>query len=109
MSEYIVPIITVLFSTISSIVASYLIFKPQSMRVPSQNAQDDMTTAKIALEISETSIAKQQEMQKQIDSLTSILKSTHYKVTVVFSLGEKPSVVSAAIEAVKPPQSSHVM
>ncbi len=77
--------------------------------MPSQNAQDDMTTAKIALEISETSVAKQQEMQKRIDSLETILKSTHYKVTVVFALGEKPSVVSASIEAVRPPANPQIM
>lgn len=83
----------------ASILGSWLVFRAQMKRIPSQNARDDMDTAKIALEISEASTKRQLELEKKVESLEGILKTRYYKVTVVFSLGEIPKIESASVEA----------
>lgn len=100
MSDLVVAaILTVTGSFLASIVGSFLVFRVNNKRVPSQNARDDMDTAKIALEISEKATAKQLELVQEVESLKQILKTRHYKVTVVFSLGEIPKIESASVEA----------
>ena len=101
MSEtFIASLVTIALSTAASIFASILVFKANAKRAPSQNMRDDMETARIALEISETSTTKQLELAKRIHKLEKILEGRYYKVTVIFSLGEKPTVNQATIEAI---------
>lgn len=108
MSENIIlAIITVLGSGILSVVGSFLVYQAQAKRIPSQNFRDDMDTAKIALEISEKSTAKQLELEKKVETLEGILKNRHYKVTVIFSLGETPRVEQASIEAIPAVTQNH--
>lgn len=101
MNEYIVQILTVVLSALGSAFAAWLVYRSQAERTPSQNFRDDMDTARIALEISEKSTAKQLELEKKVTTLEGILKNRHYKVTVVFSLGETPRVEEASIEAIQ--------
>lgn len=102
-NEIIVPILTVLGSLLASLIGSWFVFRVQIRRIPSQNALDDVGTAKIALEISETTTRQNLELRKEIESLKDILKNKHYRVEVVFSLGEKPNIEKASIEALKKP------
>lgn len=101
MNEYVVPLLTIVLSALVSAFASWLVYRGQAERTPSQNARDDMDTARIALEISEKSTAKQLELEKKVSTLEGILKNRHYKVTVIFSLGETPRVEEASIEAIE--------
>lgn len=103
-SPYLVPILTIAGSLIASLIGSWLVFRAQMSRIPYQNAHDDVGTAKIALEISETATKQNLELQKEIESLKRILKKKHYRVEVVFSLGETPKVEKASIEAIVPTQ-----
>lgn len=96
-----IALITVLGSGLFGIVGAYMVYKAQMRRAPSQNFRDDMDTARIALEISEKSTAKQLELEKKVETLEGILKNRHYKVTVIFSLGETPRIEEASIEALQ--------
>lgn len=98
--DIIVPVVTVIISAIVSILGTWAMFYNQKSRNKSQNFHDDMDTAKNALEIAERATAKNLELEKRIEALTNILKDKHYKVTVIFSLGETPRIESASIEAV---------
>lgn len=99
--DLVIPIVTVIFSTLASLLGTWAIFYNQKSRNRSQNFHDDMDTAKNALEIAERATAKQLELERKVEALTSILKDKHYKVTVIFSLGETPKIESATIEAVQ--------
>lgn len=101
MPEYIQYIVPVIISSLAGILASWLTARSRNNRVGSQNSLDDMNTAKIALEISENSTKKQLEMEREIKTLNDILKNNHYRVTVVFRLGEVPNVESTTIESLQ--------
>lgn len=101
MNDYVIPFLTILFSTVGSAFAAWMVYRGQAERTPSQNFKDDMDTARIALEISEKSTAKQLELEKKVEKLEGILSNRRYKVTVVFSLGATPRIEEASIEAIQ--------
>jgi hypothetical protein len=103
MSPELLTLTGIILSGVFSFAAAYLVFRIQSRRVGPQNRKDDVEAAQVALEIAEKATMRQLALEDQISELTQILKSTHYKVTVVFSLGETPKVEMASIEAVKKP------
>lgn len=80
---------------------SWYVNRWQIGRSNSQNKKDDMDTARIALEISEQATSKQLELTKKVDTLEKILQNQHYKVVVVFSLGDNPRIESASVEALQ--------
>lgn len=98
--EVAIPIATIVANLLITIIGSWLMFRAQISRTPSQNARDDMDTAKIALEISEKATLKQLELTQEVNNLKKILKNQHYKVVVIFSLGEIPRIESASVEAI---------
>lgn len=100
-NPYVLAVITGVLAVLGSSIAAYFVFKAQIKRIGSQNGLDDVNTAKIALEISEKSLAKQKEQESEIQSLKNILKNRHYRATINFTLGETPQVISATIEAVE--------
>ena len=75
--------------------------KQQSERMKSQNARDDIDTARIALEISERATSEQLKLTQEVATLKKILQNQHYKVVVVFTLGESPRIESASVEALQ--------
>jgi len=106
MITYIWVAIIGLFATvIAAIIAGYYAVKGIEKRSGSQNFRDDMETARIALEISEKSTAKQLELEIEVASLKKILKNNHYKITTVtiFSLAEQPKIekVTSTIEVME--------
>lgn len=101
MSLELLTITGIIISGIFSFAAAYLVFRVQSRRIGPQNRKDDIDAARVALEIAEKSTARQLALENKVFELTQILKNTHYKVTVVFSLGETPKVEMASIEAIK--------
>lgn len=100
MSPEILTLLGILISSGISFLTAYLLFRVQNKRVGPQNFKDGMEAAKNALEIAESATKKQLEQEQKIGELTRILKNTHYKVTVIFTLGEKPKVETASIEAI---------
>lgn len=100
MTDLIIPIVTIIANLLITIVGSWLMFRAQMSRTPSQNAKDDMDTAQIALQISDQATKKWLEVTEEVAQLRSILENKHYKVVVVFTLGEKPRIESASVEAV---------
>ena len=101
MNPEILTIAGILISGLFSFVTAYLVFRVQSKRVGPQNYRDSMEASKVALEIAEKATRTQLDQEKKIAELTRILKSTHYKVTVVFTLGDSPKIETASIEAVQ--------
>lgn len=96
-ADIIIPLIV---SSLVSLTGVFAVYYNQKSRNKSQNFHDDMDTAKNALEIAERATKKNLELSREVESLKSILKDKHYKVTVVFTLGETPHILSSTIEAI---------
>ncbi len=100
MSPEILTLLGIIISGGISFFTAYLLFRVQNKRVGPQNYKDEMEASKLALEIAETATRKQLVQEQKIDELTRILKNTHYKVTVIFTLGERPKIETTSIEAI---------
>lgn len=94
-------IITLVMNLLVTVTGSWLMFRAQMSRIPSQNAKDTMDAAKVAMEISEKSTAQQLKLTEEVEELKRMLQNQHYKVVVIFSLGETPRIESASVEAVQ--------
>ena len=95
-----IALIGMILSGLLSYGTAILSIRSQDKRIGSQNFRDDIETARIALEISENSTKKQKELEDKVNSLERLLKNRHYRVTVVFSLGDPPKVEMTSVEAV---------
>jgi len=98
--EITLPVLTIVANLLITVVGSWLMFRAQMSRTPSQNAKDDMDTARIALEISEKATNEQLKLTRKVHDLERMLNNQHYKVIVIFTLGETPRIESASVEAV---------
>lgn len=89
-----------LIGLIISIVLGVIAIIPQLKRTSSQNKKDDVDSLKIALELAGIDAKEQLELRKKVKHLEDILSNSQYKVTVIFSLGDKSKVESASIEMI---------
>ena len=80
-------------------IATLLGVWPLLKRVPSQNAKDNMDAVKVALEIAGIDAEEQLELRREVKKLQDILEKRRYKISVVFRLGENPTVEEASIES----------
>lgn len=102
--DIVVPIITIIASTVASLLGVWAVFYNQKSRNKSQNFHDDMDTAKNALEIAERATKKSLELEKKVEHLTALLNAKQFKITTIFSVGEHPRVESTTIEVVRSTQ-----
>lgn len=54
---------------------------------------------KVALEIAGIDATEQLELKKKVHILEEILEKKRYRITVVFKLGERPTIEEASIDS----------
>lgn len=89
------PLIIQAIIAVATIVGAW----PALKRFKFQNSKDSMDAVKVALEIAGIDAGEQLELRKKVAALEEILEKRRYKITVVFKLGEKPSVEETSIES----------
>lgn len=89
------PLVIQLFIAIGTLAGAW----PLIRRVKSQNNKDNMDAVKVALEIAGIDANEQLQLKKEVHELKDILEKRHYKVSIVFKIGEHPSIEEATIES----------
>lgn len=72
---------------------------PLLKRVRYQNNKDSVDAMKVALEIAGIDASEQLELKKKVHQLEEILEKKRYRITVVFKLGERPTIEEASIDS----------
>ncbi len=72
---------------------------PLLKRVRYQNNKDSVDAMKVALEIAGIDATEQLELKKKVHVLEEILEKKRYRITVVFKLGERPTIEEASIDS----------
>lgn len=99
--EVTVAIYGIIGAFISSLIASLLVYKANSKRIPSQNSKDDMDAAKIAMEIAENASSRQLTLEKEVQELRrKVYAPRHFKITIIFTAGEIPKMEKAEVEEI---------
>jgi hypothetical protein len=100
MSPETLSVVGIVMSSVVALLGAYFVYKIQRGRLGSQNRKDDMDAASAALEIARRAAATNLALETEVRELKRVLNAQNYRVTVVFRLGEKPSIEKATIETV---------
>lgn len=90
--DLIIPIITLIVSAVVSISGSVLTYRVQERRAKAQNKSDDINTAKIALQISESSAKRQLELENEVIELQHLLNTFKYRAEIHFTIGNPAKI-----------------